>query len=349
MSRTGLRGTLYPAQNKGKDVYLQGSRQMDSLSRQYYERNLGAGMFVSPETENGIVGYSEPLRRFIQHEGFTPQVNEIENQMPSWIPGEDHLINFRKGDPYVKVDEGYARLPGAGYEALHPEFEGLDPEDYPDITKLSILGDVAPYSREYNRIRAIVEKQSHGDNELRAQYEQIVEQVRQTKESTRQVDERRFDAPVDRLEGTVKSASFRGVELAEYPGRVFHFSSVGSSMADLVADMLGQSNAMTRAEASRAADTKLRERDAYLSSALAEGTKVSLTVGPGAADNAEKVRAVFEAGGVNLNRELIDRGYGRFRKDLGGAEEQATHGRLVSSLPGPSPRCTHKISPHARP
>ena len=53
-----------------------------------------------------------------------------------------------------------------------------------------------------------------GTPELRSQYEQIVEQVRQTKESTLQVDERRFDAPVDRLEGTVKSASFRGVELA---------------------------------------------------------------------------------------------------------------------------------------
>jgi hypothetical protein len=78
--------------------------------------------------------------------------------MPSWIPGEDHLINFRKGDPYTKVDEGYARLPGAGYEALHPELEGIDPEDYPDITKLSIIGDVALYSREYNRIRAILEK-----------------------------------------------------------------------------------------------------------------------------------------------------------------------------------------------
>ncbi len=49
-------GALYPDQSKGKDVYLQGSRQMDSLSRQYYERNLGAGMFVSPETENGLVG-----------------------------------------------------------------------------------------------------------------------------------------------------------------------------------------------------------------------------------------------------------------------------------------------------
>ena len=255
---------------------------MDSLTRQYYERNLGAGMFVSPETENGLVGYSEPLRRFIQHEGFTPQVNEIANTMPSWIPGEDHLINFQKGDPYVKVDEGYARLPGAGYEALHPELEGLDPEDYPDITKLSILGDVAPYSREYNRTRAIVEKQSRGDNELRSRYEQIVEQVRQTKDSTLQVDERRFDAPVDQLQGTVKSASFRGVELAEYPGRVFHFSSVGSSMADLTASLLGQSNSMTRAEAANTADSKLRERDAYLSSALAEGTRVNLTVGRGA-------------------------------------------------------------------
>jgi hypothetical protein len=161
-------------------------------------------MFVSPATENGLTGYSEPLRRFIQHEGFTPQVNEIQNQMPSWIPGEDHLINFQKGDPYTKIDEGYARLPGAGYAALHPELEGVDPEDYPNITKLSILGDVAPYSRDYNRIRAIVEKNTHGDPELRSRYEQIVEQVRQTKESTLQVDERRFDAPVDRLEGTVK-------------------------------------------------------------------------------------------------------------------------------------------------
>ena len=61
----------------------------------------------------------------------------------------------------------------------------------------------------YNSV-SYVNKQSHGDNGLRAQYEQIVEQVRQIKESTLQVDERRFDAPVDRLEGTVKSASFRG-------------------------------------------------------------------------------------------------------------------------------------------
>jgi hypothetical protein len=219
---------------------------------------------------------------------------------------------------------GHSSVGNPTYAALHPEVEGLNPEGYPDINKLGILADIAPYSREYNRIRAVVDKQASGNPELRAHYEQIVDQVRQTKESTLQVDKRRFDAPIDKIEGTIKRASFHGVELSEYPGRIFHFSAVGSSMADLVADTLGSKNAMTRAEAAGLADNKLRERDVYLSTALAEGTRVNLTVARGAADNSQSVRAVIEAGGANINRELIDQGYGRFRKDLGGAEEQAT-------------------------
>jgi hypothetical protein len=87
-------------------------------------------------------------------------------------------------------------------------------------------------------------------------------------------------------------------------------------MADLVADQLDKSNAMTRAEAAGLADTKLRERDNYLATALAEGTRVNLTVARGAADNSQHARAVIEADGVNINRELIDQGYGRFRKDI---------------------------------
>lgn len=149
------------------------------------------------------------------------------------MPGQDYLINFRKGDPYIKVDEGFARLPVAGYEAIHPELEGIDPEDYPDIAKMRILADVAPYSREYQKFASVVQRQTRDNPELRAEYETIAEQVRKTKDSTLQVAQRHFNAPVDKLEGTVKSASSRGIELAEYPGRVFHFSAVGSSMADL--------------------------------------------------------------------------------------------------------------------
>ena len=33
---------------------------------------------------------------------------------------DTNMTNLKAGDPYVRVDDGYARLPGAGYEALHP-------------------------------------------------------------------------------------------------------------------------------------------------------------------------------------------------------------------------------------
>ena len=103
--------------------------------------------------------------------------------MPSWMPGEDYYTDFHKGDPYVKVDQGFARLPGAGYAALHPELEDVNPEDYPDIHQMAILADVAPYSREYNTFRLKVGNQARDNTELQIEYEKILERVRQTKES----------------------------------------------------------------------------------------------------------------------------------------------------------------------
>ena len=107
---------------------------------------------------------------------------------------------------------------------------------------MRILADVAPYSREYQKFSQAVRRQAQDDPELKAEYEHIAEQVRQTKASTLQVAQKHFNAPVDKIEGTVKSASAKGIELAEYPGRIFHFSSVGSSMADLTAEVLGSSH-----------------------------------------------------------------------------------------------------------
>jgi hypothetical protein len=42
----------------------------------------------------------------------------------------------------------------------------VDPEDYPDIHKLRILADVAPYSREYNTYRQHVAAQAENDTAL---------------------------------------------------------------------------------------------------------------------------------------------------------------------------------------
>jgi hypothetical protein len=160
---------------------------MDNFSRRYYERELGAGIAPSPSMRESF-GYTEPFRRFVQRENFSPQANPLRNEMPSWLPGANYLTNFHIGDPFVKVDEGYARLPGAGYEALHPELKGLNPEDYPDINKLAILADVAPYSREYNIFRSKVGNDSADNTELRIEYEKILDRVRQTRESVIRMD-----------------------------------------------------------------------------------------------------------------------------------------------------------------
>jgi hypothetical protein len=171
---------LFPDHDKGKDVFFEGSRQMDSISRRYYEKELGAGMGPSPGFDEAF-GYTEPWRRMVQREDFSPQANEIPNTAPSWLPGDDYYTNFKVGDPYTKVNEGYARLPGAGYEALHPELKGVDPEDYPDIYKMSILADVAPYSREYNTYRQKVGADSQDDTALRIEYEKILNRDGETR------------------------------------------------------------------------------------------------------------------------------------------------------------------------
>jgi len=212
---------------------------IDNFSRRYYEKELGAGVGPSLSgTEH--FGYTEPFRRFVQNELFTPQANEIPNTAPSWLPGDDYYTNFHEGDPFLKVPEGYVRLPGAGYEAVHPEIAGLDPEDYPDIHKMAILADVAPYSREYNTYRQRIGKEAQGNTELEIEYEKILNRVKKTRESVIRMQDRHFTAPVDEIAGTVDEVSPGGITLKEYPGRRFQFSSVSTSAADMSARILGE-------------------------------------------------------------------------------------------------------------
>src|SRR5246127_2046809 len=94
----------------------------------------------------------------------------------------------------------------------------VNPEDYPDIHKLAILADVAPYSREYNLFRQKVGKEAQGNTELQIEYEKILNRVKQPRESVIRMENRRFTAPVEEVEGTTESVSPAGVTLKEYPG-----------------------------------------------------------------------------------------------------------------------------------
>jgi len=58
------------------------------------------------------------------------------------------------------------------------------------------------------------------------------------------------------------------------------------------------------------------------------GTSARLVVHRGATDSAEQIRAVILANGENLNRELVDQGYGQYREDLGGSEARPMHGAI---------------------
>jgi len=241
-------------------------------------------------------------------------------------------FSLRKGDPCIKVDQGYARLPGAGYKALHPELKGTNPEDYPNIHKLAILADVAPYSREYNTYRQKVGKEAQDSTGLKIEYEKILNRVKQTRESIIKMNDRHFTAPVDEIFGTVNTADAGGITLNEYPGRKFQFSSVGLSAADMSAAALGEHNDMTRSELAEEVDRRHGALNQYLADHLAEGTSIRAVVPRGAADSSEQIRAVVLADGENVNRELIDQGYGQYREDLGGAEARAMHGSLGKAM-----------------
>ncbi len=154
------------------------------------------------------------------------------------------------------MPEGYARLPGAGYEALHPELKGLSPEDYPDIHKMAILADVAPYSAEYHTYRSRVAKEAQSNTELEIEYEKILTRVKKTRESVIRMTDRHFTEPVDEISGTVDKVSPGGVTLNEYPGRLFEFSSVSTSAADMSARILGEQNNMTRSEVAAEVDRR---------------------------------------------------------------------------------------------
>jgi hypothetical protein len=95
----------------------QDSGRMSSYSRSFWDLELGGAGFNASEIGRRFI--PRP-RRFDE----ATDINPLRNTMPSWMPGSNYFLNFRRGDPYQKIARGEARLPGGGFEALwnyHPE------------------------------------------------------------------------------------------------------------------------------------------------------------------------------------------------------------------------------------
>lgn len=164
-----------------KSPVLRSSSKMTSSSRAFWELNIG-GLGDAPlsiEGDLGNVEFSEIVRRFVPKERtdvdyINPILNTM-NQKAPWLPGSNYFTDFKTGDPFTAVEEGEMRLPGIAYDRLH----NLHPDgtgQYGMLDKLSILGDVAPYSDEYKAMLSQAgEYASPGEKALIAEIDRKVQ------------------------------------------------------------------------------------------------------------------------------------------------------------------------------
>jgi len=110
-----------------QDKYGYGDLGAQKPVAQRADRAYGAERWFWDQGIGGLGGgVSEIGRRFLPHRRRQIlEYNPILNKMPSWMPGttgveQNYYIDFHKGDPFTKVAFGEARLPGPGYEKLHP-------------------------------------------------------------------------------------------------------------------------------------------------------------------------------------------------------------------------------------
>ena len=129
---------------------LQSSAKAYGTTRSFWDLNLG-GLGDIPAADSSLE-LSEITRRFIPKERTDiSYLNPIRNTMGvkyPFLPGSDYFINFQTGDPFSKIQEGELRLPGVAYERLNP----LRKDYSSQVTQLDILGDVAPYSRQFRQL-----------------------------------------------------------------------------------------------------------------------------------------------------------------------------------------------------
>ena len=99
--------------------------------------------------------------------------------MPEWLPGSSYFTDFLHGDPYAKISGGEMRLPGQAYEKLYGVKKDAQ-GNYSAFDRYRILADVAPYSDQYRAAKkevSLLNQNGYLDEDQKAEYKQIREQV----------------------------------------------------------------------------------------------------------------------------------------------------------------------------
>lgn len=260
---------------------------------------------------------TEALRRFLPHRRRQiPEYNPLANQMPDWLPGEEYFRNFRRGDPYTSIDYGEARLPGPGYEALHPHLKGVPASQYPLVDRYRILADVAMWSDKFKETRREVYKAKKRGELTDTQLSAIDEINRQIieKKQYRQFQEYKFAK--DALEKRTVTA---GRQIA--PG--FFETSEGViklSGVDMAHEALSNANREVIGTPNyRKKQTQVAD---FLREHVAPGAEIDVYVHRNEAYKYQRggptggyMSATIEAGGTNVGRALVEAELGAYPEE----------------------------------
>lgn len=305
-----MHGSIKEALTGSQDYFddqirLQSSSRAYGAERAYWDLNLG-----------GLLGTTEAFRRYLPHRRRQiEQYNPIPNQMPSWLPGSNYYIDFKHGDPFIKVPEGELRLPGRGYVSLHPELEGIHPEAYPLMHRFRILADVAMWSEEFKEARAqmqLAKRRGELTIQEQSQMKEILQQVSQRKKKK---DFKDYKFAVDdavKVEVTID----KRIGLGKFTTTEF-----GDVQLNLAGLNISQAS-IDRLSRTRQDDGSLKDRregiqtelNDIMSNVFVPGATVQVLI-PRDPLNRYKLGkrnismpvVVYDAHGVNLNRDLLEK------------------------------------------
>ena len=303
------------------------SANTDPISK-FYDLQSG-GSFM------GVPMMSEFVRRFLRKSSVS-NYNPIENNLPNWMPEE-----LRYGNPYTgtRYGEGEYRMPGTGYATLHPELKGTNPEDYPLLHRMNILGDVAPWSGEYEQTIARIDRQMKAGQYSEGQYRyfETYKQSIESKIRKRDYDENIYDGSnYEKFSDTIASVDPNTLSFTlKNRGGVYGLAGLKNDAQSLITQL----NVNTQ----EAAATRVRNIETF-SKMVGPGMGVNLAIPlslNAAINDRGYIQAAVTTTGSNssLNEAIADKGsfatedqgFGRyamasrFEHALGSAWEGVTH------------------------
>ncbi len=356
--QAGLRGFMLSAaledvgyRDRTYDPVIERSDSLLSNRAKFWSLNIG---------DPG--GLSEGLRRYLTKDRNT-YYNPLSNMAPSWLPENDYWQDFKHGNYFSKVKEGWLRLPGAGYETLNPELQGLHPENYSIGHKYKILSDVAYGSNEYLAVKEKAKQAIASNTASKRDLELIATANQQLgeKKIKRSFRDYQFDKEYSReREFTVLGVADDGsIITAETGKRQLKLAGLDMSMAAFTRKKLEEENFKTIADAERAASESRSNALYEMRQALQPGTKIK---GHMSLNDDDYGDAISELYIPTLNEKVKELGaevdkdssfrttmqYNAVQRFFGKAWESYTHNADLPITPGMAMNKIAPFQPHSK-